>query len=128
MSILIITGSISSNDVQVVFDSIFGENVIHHFEVEFNKLFIHLLDLPNLILSKFIHSLKHDLSKHIEYKEGLFWQVSLFRDFVPRIVDNHLFLQLQDASFQDYLIHNRIYDKYQTEKAERIRFHHAGFS
>ena len=128
MSILIIPGSISSYDVQTVFDSIFGENVIHHFEVEYNKLFIHLLPLDNLILSKFIHSLKHDLSKHIEYKEGLFWQVSLFREFVPRIVDNHLFLQLQDSYFQDYLIHNRIYDKYQKEKDERIRFNLAGFS
>ena len=126
MTILIIPGSISSNDVQMVFDSIFGENVIHHFEVEFNKLFIHLLPLDNLILSKFIHCLKQD-SKQIEYKQGLFWEVSLFRDFVPRIVDNHLFLQLQDSSFQQYIIHNRIYDKFQNEKAERIRFNFAGF-
>ena len=127
MATLIIHASASSSDVQRTFNTIFGENVIHHFEVESNKLFVHLLDLPNLILSKFIHSLKHNLSKHIEYKEGLFWNVSIFRDFVPRIVDNHLFLQLQDASFIDYLIRNKIYEKFQNEKADRIRFELAGF-
>ena len=128
MPTLIIIGSVSSEDIQITFNSIFGENVIDKIEVEYNKLFIHLLDLTNSILSLFISNLNH--VKHIEYKKGLFCEVSLFSDFVPRVIDNSfdlLSIQLLDLSFRDFIIQNSIYDKYLYQKAEKIRFIHASF-